>query len=199
MDTKVLFPTVVGVSQADAATLAAIQAEVLAQEARIKSLLAPTWGDQVYSSFEAEKHLFVAAGLHRLRAFVEAGILDFVARTREMADLAFVDDYSQSWINVTTRHGYQERHNHEREAVGLPISGAFYLRTNGRDGDLSVMPVDMHTKLFEPEVIAPAPGRLVLFRSEVFHRVGANTTDSDRISFSFNYLLRPRQERQRSV
>jgi len=53
--------------------------------------------------------------------------------------------------------------------------------------------VDMQTKLFDPEVIAPAVGRLVLFRSEVFHRVGANQTDSDRISFSFNYLLRRAQ------
>ena len=190
MDIKVLFPTLVGVSQADAPTFAAIQAEVLAQEARIKSLLRPAWGDHVYSSFEAEKHLFVAAGLHCLRAFVETSILDFVARTRESSDLAFDEAYSQSWINVTTRYGYQERHNHEREAVGLPISGAFYFHTNGQDGDLSIMPVDMQTKLFEPEVIAPAVGRLVLFRSEVFHRVGANMTDSDRISFSFNYLLR---------
>ena len=193
MDIKVLFPTVVGVSQADAATFAQIEAEVLAREAQIKSLLAPAWGDQVYSSFGAEQHLFVAAGLHRLREFVETSILDFVARTREPVDLAFDAAYSQSWINVTTRHGYQERHNHERDAVGVPISGAFYFRTNGRDGDLSLMPVDMHTKLFEPEVIAPAVGRLVLFRSEVFHRVGANRTDSDRISFSFNYLLRERQ------
>lgn len=193
MDIKVLFPTLVAVSQADAATFAGIQAEVLAQEGRIKSLLRPAWGDQVWSSFEAEKHLFVAAGLHRLREFVETSILEFVARTRESGDMAFVDDYSQSWINVTARHGYQERHNHEREAVGLPISGAFYFRTNGQDGDLSIMPVDMQTKLFDPEVIAPAVGRLVLFRSEVFHRVGANLTDSDRISFSFNYLLRRAQ------
>lgn len=191
MDIKVLFPTLVAVSQADAATLAAIQAEVQAQEGRIKALLRPAWGDQVWSSFEAERHLFAAAGLHRLRAFVESQILEFVARTRESAaGMVFDEAYSQSWINVTTRHGYQERHNHEREAVGLPISGAFYLRSNGRDGDLSIMPVDMQTRHFDPEVIAPAPGRLVLFRSEVFHRVGANLTDSDRISFSFNYLLR---------
>ncbi|WP_457419082.1 putative 2OG-Fe(II) oxygenase [Roseateles sp. P5_E7] len=190
MDIKVLFPTVVAVSQADDATFAQIEAEVLAHEAQIKSLLAPAWGDHVYSSFGAEQHLFVAAGLHRLREFVEASILAFVARTRESAGWVFDEAYSQSWINVTTRYGYQERHSHEREAVGLPVSGAFYFRTNGRDGDLSIMPVDMHTKLFEPEVIAPAVGRLVLFRSEVFHRVAANLTDSDRVSFSFNYLLR---------
>jgi hypothetical protein len=194
MDIRVLFPTLVAVSQADAATMAAIQSEVLAQEDRIKALLKPAWGDQVWSSFEAERHLFVAAGLHRLREFVEGQILEFVARTRESAaGMVFDEAYSQSWINVTRRFGYQERHNHEREAVGLPISGAFYFRTNGQDGDLSIMPVDMQTKLFDLEVIAPAEGRLVLFRSEVFHRVGANLTDSDRISFSFNYLLRKPQ------
>ena len=192
MDIKVLVPTLIAVTQADAETFAAIQAEVLAQESLIKRLLSPSWGDPVYSSFEAERHLFVAAGLHTLREFVERSILEFVARTREHADMAFVEEYSQSWINVTSQHGYQERHNHEREAVGLPISGAFYFRTNGQDGDLSILPVDMQTKLFDPEVIEPVPGRLVLFRSEVFHRVGANRTPSDRISFSFNYLLRRR-------
>lgn len=192
MDIKVLFPTLVAVTQADPDTMSAIEAEVLAREAQIKSLLAPTWGDQVYTSFDAERHLFVAARLDRLRAFIENAILEFVGRTREAPDMVFVEEYSQSWINVTTRYGYQERHNHERETVGLPISGAFYFRSNGQDGDLSIMPVDMQTKLFDPEPIAPAPGRLVLFRSEVFHRVGANMTDSDRISFSFNYLLRRR-------
>ena len=43
MDIKVLFPTLVAVSQADEATFAQIQAEVLAQEGRIKSLLRPAW------------------------------------------------------------------------------------------------------------------------------------------------------------
>ncbi len=192
VEVKVLFPTLVGLAQADEATLAAIAAEVLAQEPFIKARLAPAWGDQVYTSFQAEKHLFAAARLNTLRGFVERAILDFVVHTRESNDLEFDPDYSQSWINVTTRHGFQERHNHERSAIGLPISGAFYFRTTGEDGDLCIMPSDSHYKLFEPEIIKPVVGRLVLFRSEVFHRVGANLTDSDRISFSFNYLLRPR-------
>ena len=48
----------------------------------------------------------------------------------------------------------------------------------------------MQYKLFGNQVIEPGGGKLVLFRSEVFHRVGVNLTDSDRVSFSFNYLLK---------
>lgn len=71
-----------------------------------------------------------------------------------------------------------------------PISGAYYYSTNGEDGDLSIVPTDMQAKYFGNCVIKPQVGRSVLFRSEVFHRVSPNMTPSDRISFSFNYLLK---------
>lgn len=190
MNIETLFPTLIGIEQADPDTIAAIAREVLSQRPTLEGLLSQTWGDNVLSSFDAEKDLFTFARLHTLKTFVEESILEFVQATRVDQKLQFDHSYTQSWINVTRQYGFQERHNHERGALGLPISGAYYYSTNGEDGDLSIVPTDMQAKYFGNCVIKPQVGRLVLFRSEVFHRVSANMTQSDRISFSFNYLLK---------
>lgn len=189
MDIEVLFPTLVGISQADHETILRINEEVLQHKDVMNRLLSHAWGDNVLSSFDREKNIFAHAHLHALRKFVEDGILEFVHKTRRDKDWKIDHQYTQSWINVTKKFGYQERHNHERNVEGLPISGAYYFSTNQHDGDLAIFPVDMHYKQFENYVIQPEVGKLVLFRSDVFHRVGANLTDTDRVSFSFNYLL----------
>jgi len=190
MNIQTLFPTLVGIEQADQDTIEAITREVLQQKAVLESLLSPTWGDNVLTSFEKEKDLFTFAKLTTLKKFVEDRILEFVQATRVDKNLQFDHAYTQSWINITRPFGFQERHNHERGSDGLPISGAYYFNTNGNDGDFSIVPTDMQAKHFGNYVIQPQVGRLVLFRSEVFHRVGANMTGSDRISFAFNYLLK---------
>jgi Rps23 Pro-64 3,4-dihydroxylase Tpa1-like proline 4-hydroxylase len=190
MKIDVLFPTLIGISQADPQTIAAIDAEILGQEEILKQALGPTWGDNVLSSFNAHKHIFQSAHLAALQKFVETSVLEFAAKTTHASSYVFDEDYTQSWLNVTRKFGFQERHNHERPAAGLPISGAYYFRTNEQDGDLAIFPSDMQYKQYENHVIPPCIGKLVLFRSEVFHRVSANMTDSDRISFSFNYLLK---------
>lgn len=189
MDIEILFPTLVGISQADHETILRINEEVLQHKDVMNRLLSHAWGDNVLSSFDREKNIFAHAHLHALRKFVEDGILQFVHKTRRDKDWKIDHQYTQSWINVTKKFGYQERHNHERNVEGLPISGAYYFSTNQHDGDLAIFPVDMHYKQFENYVIQPEVGKLVLFRSDVFHRVGANLTDTDRVSFSFNYLL----------
>lgn len=190
MEIQPLFPTLVGTTQASPAQMAQINAEILQQEPLLKALLAPSWGDNVLSSFAAEKHLFSRAGLHALQAFAEESVMAFVRGTRRDAQLVIEPRLTQSWVNVTRRFGFQERHNHERLVEGLPISGVYYFRSNGQDGDLGIFPSDAQYRLFGIHEIAPAEGRLVLFRSEVFHRVSANLTDGDRISFAFNMVLR---------
>lgn len=189
MEVQALFPTLVGIGHADAATVAAIDAEILAQRPHLESLLRYSWGDNVLTSFEQEKNVLVAARLLTLQAFVERSIMEFVATTRTDRQLKIVDSYTQSWINVTKKFGYQERHNHERSVEGLPISGAYYVRTGGEDGAFSVCPGDAQSKFFGNYEIQPQIGKIVLFRSEVFHRVGVNMTEEDRVSIAFNYLL----------
>ena len=82
MDIQPLFPTLIGIQQADPETIDAIGKEVLAQKAALETLLTRTWGDNVLTSFEKEKNLFVSARLDTLKVFVEKSILEFVKMTR---------------------------------------------------------------------------------------------------------------------
>jgi hypothetical protein len=189
MEIKPLFPTLVAIAKADQATINAISEEVIQQKPFLESLLRFSWGDNVLTSFELEKNIFAAAKLHALKQFVEQNMIEFVQATREQASWRFDENYTQSWVNITRKYGFQERHNHERNVDGLPISGVYYFNTNGLDGALSVCPGDLQYKYFGNFDVEPEVGKLVLFRSEVFHRVAANLTDSDRVSFAFNYLL----------
>lgn len=191
MDIEVLFPTLIGMQQADVATVQAIEREVLSQEASLKEMLSFSWGDNVLTSFDKAKNIFETAQLHTLRQFVERCVLEFVSQTRQNKALVFDHSHTQSWFNVTRKFGYQERHNHERSVEGLPISGVYYFKTNGNDGNFGIFPSDAQTKLFSTFEVQPEVGKLLLFRSEVYHRVGANFTDEDRISFAFNYVLKP--------
>ncbi len=189
MNIEVLFPTLVGISKGDDAIIYAINDEVLRRKEDLNRLLSHSWGDNVLSSFNNEKNIFALAGLQHLRKFIEDSVLQFVHMTRRDKDWKIDHQYTQSWINVTKKFGYQERHNHDRNVEGVSISGVYYFSTNQHDGELAIFPCDMQYKQFENYVIEPEVGKLVLFRSDVFHRVGPNLTDTDRVSFSFNYLL----------
>ena len=89
MNIETLFPTLIGIEQADQETIAAIAREVLAQRPALEGLLSQTWGDNVLSSFDSEKDLFTFAGLQTLKDFVEKSILEFVQATRVDQKLQF--------------------------------------------------------------------------------------------------------------
>ena len=105
-----------------------------------------------------------------------------------------------SWINFSNRGDYQYDHNHETEMysdVECYISGAYFYKTNGEDGDLSFKsPNVMHTTTLDiftkhPRAnFKPQVGKILLFPSWLEHRVNLNKTDSERISISFNMGMR---------
>jgi uncharacterized protein (TIGR02466 family) len=103
-----------------------------------------------------------------------------------------------SWINFSDKGDFQYEHSHETPKYSdteCYLSGAYFYKTNGHDGDLSfVSPnilnrteLDIFTK--SQAVHKPIVGKLLLFPSWLCHRVGLNTTDSQRISISFNVGL----------
>jgi len=100
---------------------------------------------------------------------------------------------SHSWLNITNRNQSQEWHAHTDSF----ISGVYYYKTNNIDGDLMIKnPVQFSQrgffpagkKVYEKVMYPPAEGMLMLFPGWLDHRVGVNTTDSDRITIAFNYL-----------
>jgi len=104
-----------------------------------------------------------------------------------------------SWINFSDRGDFQYEHYHEVSKYSdaeCYLSGAYFYQTNNYDGDLTFISpnmmhrteLDIFTK--EPHAVhIPVVGKFLLFPSWLGHRVGLNTTDSQRISISFNVGL----------
>jgi uncharacterized protein (TIGR02466 family) len=92
-----------------------------------------------------------------------------------------------SWMTKFDRGNYGHIHHH-----GVAdISGVYYYKTNGQDGDLffeSPLHAGQTSILFRTDRIKVAPlvGRLLLFPGWLQHGIITNLTDNQRISISFN-------------
>jgi uncharacterized protein (TIGR02466 family) len=94
----------------------------------------------------------------------------------------------QCWMTNTRKGEYTYHHNHGR----VDISGVYYYKTNGHDGSITFNnPVpQFETFLLEdlPTEVScsPAVGKIILFPGWLYHSVGTNHTDNERISVAFN-------------
>ena len=94
-----------------------------------------------------------------------------------------------SWFSLFQKGNYAHIHKHGFS----DISGVYYYRTNGSDGDIFFeTPVTEtgcskfwmnHSLTFS---IPPEKGLIILFPGWLSHGVRTNTTDNQRISLSFN-------------
>jgi len=99
-------------------------------------------------------------------------------------------EIAQSWLTLTKAGQYGHRHSHGYS----DISGVYYVKTNGDDGDFwaeNPMQQIFETSYFYSHVperlhYKPHVGRLMLFPSWLKHGVNKNLSDNERISFSFN-------------
>ena len=99
------------------------------------------------------------------------------------------DYYIKSWFSLFKKNNYAHVHDHS----GSDISGVFYYKTNGNDGDLVFYNNNPWFKMSRCYVNydqswthKPVVGKLLLFPSWLQHGVKTNETDDTRISFSFN-------------
>jgi uncharacterized protein (TIGR02466 family) len=100
---------------------------------------------------------------------------------------------ASSWLTLTKKGEYAHIHSHSH----FDISGAYYFRTNGEDGDLffehplDIIKSSIYLKnLPNRTLIKPYIGKMVLFPSWFKHGVKPNQTDNERISLSFNIELK---------
>jgi uncharacterized protein (TIGR02466 family) len=95
----------------------------------------------------------------------------------------------QSWVTQTLKGEHAHVHSHG----SCDLSGAYYIQTNGEDGNIFFKTPNRLTGNswpFEhmPELAAyrPQVGKLILFPSWLEHGVQENQTDHERLSLSFN-------------
>jgi uncharacterized protein (TIGR02466 family) len=96
-----------------------------------------------------------------------------------------------SWFTNTEKGQYSKRHSHGR----ADLSGVYYLQTTGSDGDICFSnPCPTHgttiffdwSRVYPTVNYNPAVGRIILWPGWMEHATQENTTDSTRVSFSFN-------------
>ena len=97
-----------------------------------------------------------------------------------------------SWFTKTTKNQSSNYHNHHN----CMISGIFYLQTDENSGDIVFEDfTNQRNKLIPKEYniynstdyrIKPIDGLLILFPSEVHHKILKSTSDNYRYSLAFN-------------
>ena len=85
-----------------------------------------------------------------------------------------------SWVALFKKGDYGHIHDH----LGNAISGVYYHQTKGSDGQIFFDPWHVWQSRVH---VTPHDGMLLMFPSQLRHGITTNTTDSTRISLSFNF------------
>ena len=98
----------------------------------------------------------------------------------------------QSWFSKFTPGDYAQIHNH----TCVDISGVYYYKTNGVDGDFFFESPNPHLStshmfghLGRRWEYKPESGKILLFPGWLNHGVKTNETKDERISLSFNIIF----------
>jgi uncharacterized protein (TIGR02466 family) len=151
----------------------------------------PREGCHKISDRSFKNNLIVEQGLSLFQQEVDYHVSQyFLGMGVALADNSFSNyKITASWMTTTEKNQYAVVHGHG----GFDISGVYYFKTNGEDGDLFFEDPNRFIKnsiCFEhiPSrwKTTPKVGKIVLFPSWLEHGTYPNTTDNLRISISFN-------------
>jgi uncharacterized protein (TIGR02466 family) len=183
------FPTPVSYSFAPEQIKNSIKSEYLANEENIISKLdVCNQGDNLTTTYGKTVNLIEEHNLIILKNFIESSVREFCKHLyADTVELNIRD----SWVNYFNPGQYEERHCH----TPALISGVYYLKTNGKDGNLTIFPSTIGLESSGPKPTqlgyssveyGPEEGKLILFPSWVPHAVKMNKTQDTRISIAFN-------------
>ena len=141
--------------------------------------------------------------LHKREAFqdlvryAEAATADILKFLKIECDSVYPTD---CWANVYKEGGFIHQHTHPNNY----LSGVYYVAAPENCGDLKFHDPRAQVNVLAPDptektmfnaatfFVRPAPGRMVLFHSWLPHSTLHNQSGADRISISFNIMLRGR-------
>jgi uncharacterized protein (TIGR02466 family) len=142
-----------------------------------------TWNDNVSTTFDTITDVLNEANLPTLKSYIFSMVEEFDKCLFPNNQQKIV--FGNSWINYCKKYQYQDKHDH----LNFSISGIYYLKTNGKDGNLRISAPNQLIARQQSDVeYEPKEGRIILFPSWVLHSVRANMTDSTRVSLAFNFL-----------
>ena len=145
------------------------------------------WGATHYMSTDFMKKINIIKklGLNKIEKEIDTHLRNYCNELNfPMRDYA-----SESWFAKFEKGNYAHIHNHGF----ADISGAYYYKTNGEDGDFffeSPNPYlstsECYIPLSQRWEYKPQEGKILLFPGWLKHGVKTNNTDNTRISLAFN-------------
>ena len=125
--------------------------------------------------------------------FVEHSVIDYVGQLGMQSMIPFA--ITESWFTKTSNGQHAPVHAHGNS----DISGVYYLKTNGSDGELALRnPMNctnnnfisfVNSMKWSEKRMPLKQGLLLLWPAYLEHGTYINQTRDDRISFSFNITL----------
>lgn len=128
---------------------------------------------------------------------IKKEITELIREYKFVTDL----DLSSMWININSKYSYNNRHTHP----GASVSGVIWINIPENSGDFVFEMPDLfnytllsktsnqhliENNLLPAWAIKPKEGSMIIFPSYLPHYVDQNQNDEDRISISFNLILK---------
>ena len=195
--THLLFPTVVQTTEIENA--GTLNEKLIPAVDRLREVVPNTkpddWACTVYTTLHSDIDLFSIVPFSEVRPIA----LREIKRYADNLHMHAPTDHLRvldAWINVYEKGDSQEMHIHQNSV----FSGIYYVQAPEGCGALTFRAPDADTMIDPPKTevdelnstdvhFMPTAGQMVIFRSHLRHSVLANTTDTPRISLSFNVDL----------
>jgi uncharacterized protein (TIGR02466 family) len=153
----------------------------------------PDWKSHLISDTTFSKNLLDDFGIETFKQELDIHIRSYL---RDIRSPVIVDDMTYTikscWMTKNVKHSYAHNHSHG----DVDLSGVYYVKTTGDDGNIMFENPNkllaasycfqhlVNRITYKPEV-----GKILLFPGWLEHSVITNTTDSERISVSFNIVF----------
>ena len=194
MTIESIFPTPIYYSGVEIYTINDITKEIDDALDKTEFSYRSDWGKTHQLSDTTFKQNFIVDNaLVKLEEEIRHHVLVYLANVRCSKPREY--SITQSWVSLFKPGDYGHVHNHGY----FDISGVYYHKTNGEDGDLFFNSPDTNLSTsycFEqaswPWIHSPQKGKIILFPSWMPHGIQTNETDSDRVSISFNITFNNR-------
>tara|TARA_E500000331_G_C17055907_1_gene626063 strand:- start:175 stop:777 length:603 start_codon:yes stop_codon:yes gene_type:complete len=182
------FSTPIYLSEIKGSTFDNVQEEISSCIDKLDFNMNDDWGKTHFmSDINFTEHMF---GKHSLTHLMDA--IDRHLK-RYMKEIGYEPmqeyHYDSSWVALFEKGNYGHIHDHG----AVDISGVYYHKTNGKDGNIffespntnlaSSLPF---SHLSNSMTCEPKEGRILLFPGWLKHGIKMNETDDTRISLSFN-------------
>ena len=145
------------------------------------------WGDTHYIStdFRSNPNVLKEYGLVKLSKEIDKHLGNYCsALNLEKRKYSMI-----SWFTKFKKGNYGHVHHHS----DTDLSGVYYYKTNGDDGDLFFQPPNPHLdtskcykNISDSWVHKPMEGKIIIFPGWIRHGIKTNSTDNIRMSLSFN-------------